>query len=158
MKKDYLNRLIIIGYLAFLCFHYLIGRKHNIFPSFVFPAFSQAPRIETNMQYPDVSLYVRTTKHTLRLLKKEDFFNGYKKHVNYFLNTIIANEKKHDASLHSARNAFLTYSSNRLKKMYPHQRFEALVIVKSIKRYNTKTMTFKSDLPDGPATVLYLKK
>jgi hypothetical protein len=110
------------------------------------------------MQYPDVSLYVRTTKHTLRVLKKEDFFNGYKKHVNYFLNTIVVKERKHDASLQGARNAFLTYSADRLRKMYPKEVFEALVIVKSIKQYNTRTMTFKSDLPDGPATVIYLNK
>ena len=159
MKQNFLNQLIIISYLTLLVFHFLVGRKYNIYPSLVFPAFSQAPHVDDIIEYPDITFYAITNKNQLKPIKKDSFFNGYKKHVNYFLSTIITNEQKIKTkpSLLPARAAFLSYSIRQLKKIYPNQGFKGLLVSKIIRSYSTKRMAFNKDRNSRPNTIIYFK-
>jgi len=160
MNKRYLNQLIIFGYLTLLLLHFLIGRRYSMYPSLVFPSFSQAPPIKDNIQYPDVTLYAVTDQNKIMTINKESFFKGYKKHVNYFLGTIITNENriKHKPALTKARAVFLIYSLTQLKKLYPKESFMRLLITKTIKSYSTKRKSFNKDISNGPLTLINLKK
>lgn len=159
MNKNSLNQMIIISYLIVLLLHFLVGRKHNIYPSLVFPAFSYAPIVQDNIQYPDILFYAITNQNQLIAIDKKNFFNGYKKHVNYFLSTIISNEKKfkNDPSLLRARTAFISYSIKQLMKLYPKRSFKGLQINKTTKIYNTRKLVFEKDINNEPDIKLYFK-
>ncbi len=57
MKKIKLFEFIFIGYFVILCLHFMLHRYITIYPSLVFPAFSDAPKIVDEVKFADVSLY-----------------------------------------------------------------------------------------------------
>jgi len=131
-----------------------------MYPSLIFPSFSQAPPIKDSIQYPDVTLYAVSEAHVITQVDKEQFFNGYKKHVNYFLGTIILNENKvkHSSQLKLARAVFIKYAIKQLKTMDPKHTYNKLLIAKTIKYYSTKKLIFTNEIPNGPLTVIDLNK
>jgi len=160
MSKENLYKTIIYSYLIILFLHFLAHRRYSIYPSLVFPAFSQAPNIEKSMQYSDITLYAITDKNELKALSKADFFTGYKKHVNYFLATIVRNEKVRlsKPSMLQAREEFLKYSLKQLEALYPKDSFKGLQIDQSVKSYDTKKMIFNANKAVVSTTFLYFTK
>lgn len=160
MSKGNLYRIVIVSYLFILFLQFAVHRRYSIYPSLVFPAFSQAPNIKDTMQYPDIILYAITDKNKLKDISKESFFIGYKKHVNYFLATVIRNEnlKASKPSMSRARTDFIKYSVQRLKMLYPNESFKGLQIVKTIKNYDTKKMVIDSPITNVSSTILHFKE
>lgn len=130
---------ILVVYLALLVLHFVISRYAKIYPSLVFPAFSEAPKMKNSVPIGVVNCYAVLENGKYIQLVKEDFFhNLYYKHVNYFLDVVMKNEKKsiNNSSLQIEREAFRKYAKGSLARMYPRLKFNKLLIEKGNKNYN----------------------
>ncbi|EOR96129.1 hypothetical protein ADIARSV_0642 [Arcticibacter svalbardensis MN12-7] len=130
-----------MGFFIALCFHFVLHRYVSIYPSLVFPAFSDAPKIVDEVKFPDVQLYALTNKdHSIKLSKETFFSNLYADHANFFLKTISKRESGYNKSalLRQRRSAFISYAIGQLRKIYPNQDFIGLELIKANRYYSVK--------------------
>ncbi|NIJ54964.1 hypothetical protein [Dyadobacter arcticus] len=157
--KLFKGKFIPLVYLCILVVQFILHRYIIIYPSLVFPGFTGAPKIDKEAIIPVVNLYAISGNGQRMKLDKKDFFsNLYYKHVNYFLNVILENEKnyKNNPKLYSRRRDFIYFAQRQLRLMDPSKEFKVLLIEKGDMTYNTIEDKMKPELTNVKSVFISL--
>ena len=140
IKRRTYNRYILVFYFFILCVHFVVHNFAIIYPSLVFPAFSEAPKIEKTVDVKMTELYGIAGRRFVKLSEQDFFQNINSRHSYFILNAFAKKADKVDhMQIRKQREVFKKYAQNQLHRMYPHLHFDAMVLNQTIRQFNVAT-------------------
>ena len=135
-------KYLLAGYFILLLMHLLLYRFVAIYPSLIFPSFSDAPKMNGMATFSTFELFALSSSNEIVKINEDEFFEDlYSRHSTFIMGSIVMKQEKKSRfiPLQKDLNKFKLFARTKLRKLYPNTHFKALVISKQEKVYSFKT-------------------